>query len=151
MLYTWVLPPPPPPKLCLGSVICLPNFATLGEAFPSQPPPKSHSPSPPPLGRISYCLLDSTHFGVWSKDWKFIICSLSSEKESLKSPCQMLSQLCRHGLISVVLCPMFPLSWARARPRSNWNAAAHNEMSPRSSNFSIFIVNILIMHITKNV
>jgi hypothetical protein len=44
---------------------------------------------------------------------------------------------------------MFPLSCAGARPRSNWNAPAHTELLPRSWNVSIFIVNILIMHIKK--
>jgi hypothetical protein len=45
--------------------------------------------------------------------------------------------------------PVFPLSCSGARPRTNWDASAHNELLPRSWNFSIFIVNILIVHITK--
>jgi hypothetical protein len=44
---------------------------------------------------------------------------------------------------------MFPLSCAGARPRSNWNAPAHAELLPRSWNFPIFIINILITYITK--
>ena len=44
---------------------------------------------------------------------------------------------------------MFPLSYADARTRSNRNAPANTELLPRSWNFAIFVVNILIMHITK--
>jgi hypothetical protein len=50
----------------------------------------------------------------------------------------------------VNLYSVFPLICAGARPRSNWNASAHAELLPRSWNVSIFIVNIIIMHITKN-
>jgi hypothetical protein len=45
--------------------------------------------------------------------------------------------------------PMFPVSFAGARPRSNRKFRAHTELLPRSWNFSVFIVNIRIMHITK--
>jgi hypothetical protein len=45
---------------------------------------------------------------------------------------------------------MFTLNCACARPRSNCNAVAQSELFPRSWNFSVFIVNILIMHITKS-
>jgi hypothetical protein len=44
---------------------------------------------------------------------------------------------------------MFPLSCAGARPRGDWNSPTDTELLPRSWNFSISIVNILIMHITK--
>jgi hypothetical protein len=47
--------------------------------------------------------------------------------------------------------PMFPLSCAGTRPRSNWDTHAHTELLPRSSNFSIFIVNIVIIYITKKI
>jgi hypothetical protein len=43
---------------------------------------------------------------------------------------------------------MFPLGCAGARPHINWKAPAHTELLPHSSNFSVFIVNI-IMQIKK--
>jgi hypothetical protein len=46
--------------------------------------------------------------------------------------------------------PMFPLSCAGERPRSSRNAPLHTELLPRGSNFSIFTVNTLITHTTKN-
>jgi hypothetical protein len=49
-----------------------------------------------------------------------------------------------------ILSPMFPLSYIGARLSSNWNARTDTELLPHSWNFSTFIVNILIMHITKN-
>jgi hypothetical protein len=49
----------------------------------------------------------------------------------------------------VEIGPMFPLSWAGGRLRSNWNAPARIELLRRSWNISSFIANILIMHITK--
>jgi hypothetical protein len=44
---------------------------------------------------------------------------------------------------------MFLLCSPRAPARSNWNVHAHTEFLPCSWNFSIFIINILIMHITR--
>jgi hypothetical protein len=46
---------------------------------------------------------------------------------------------------------MFPLSCAGVPPRSDENAPQHTELLPRSWNVPIFIVNILITHISKNV
>jgi hypothetical protein len=47
------------------------------------------------------------------------------------------------------LFPIFPLSCAGARPRSNWNTPAHTELLQHSWNSSVFVANILIMHIKK--
>jgi hypothetical protein len=44
---------------------------------------------------------------------------------------------------------IFPLSCAGAEPLSNRNAPAQTELLLRSCSLCIFIVNILIMHITK--
>jgi hypothetical protein len=35
--------------------------------------------------------------------------------------------------------PMFPLSCGGARPRSNWNGPAHNELLPCSCNFTVHV------------
>jgi hypothetical protein len=81
--------------------------------------------------------------------WNWFVLWFNEHSYSL-STLHSLRHCCEHCSCRDVLAAIFPLSCRGAWLCSNWNARTHTELLLLSWNFAIFIVNILIMHITRN-